>query len=381
MEENKDKVTTNTTTMTDIEIEESNHSNAGFNIGRDNNQQYDSHDVNDSYNNVTNNHYYQTKNEIESLPVNPLLNSNNRTWLKTMVGKRVKIWAYAVAEYQGDYDDEDGTIVRYTIINLHNKDSYVADHIQLDIPIDIYEETIQQKIIWTEGLVYEYANGTKQAIRADKVNISHSNKIIINEDFIPGLTIMNSNEEFRYNVKRMREFSATEKFEMLLTSINELNNLTNIPRNFLSNYIINHYMINYDPESINRADLNLLIKDEISTCEIMFIIYSVIKRLSDGRLITIRQTLEYISQLINGMHGLNKNQNPILLNTNHKIQKLGLTKRFKEFCNKHNLNEVTAYRYIRTRNLDFHYGVIDPIQAYCDAFEIIFHIDENNMLL
>lgn len=51
-----------------------------LNIGRDNNT--------NSYNTTINNNYYSSK-DIQSAPVDPILNSANRTKLRQMVGKEI----------------------------------------------------------------------------------------------------------------------------------------------------------------------------------------------------------------------------------------------------------------------------------------------------
>ena len=95
-------------------------------------------DNSQTYINIVNNIY-------KCNPSNSLKNSNNRTLLENMVGKQIQIWAYAIDEYKRLIDKETGdTMVRYTIINIHNKDKYIADHIQLDIPLDLYDPDIKK---------------------------------------------------------------------------------------------------------------------------------------------------------------------------------------------------------------------------------------------
>ena len=105
----------------------------------------------DSYNttnNINNNYYEINDINLISPKVNPCQNSNNRTLLKQMVGKRIQLWGYTVNEY--NYNNQ---YIRYTVINIHNKDCYIADHLQLNIPINKYDENIRHNLIWVEGIV------------------------------------------------------------------------------------------------------------------------------------------------------------------------------------------------------------------------------------
>jgi len=112
----------------------------------------DSFNTDNSFNTDSYNTYnYLTAINLQCPPVNPINNSNNRTMLKNMVGKQIQIWAYAVDEYCRFIDESTGEqMVRYTIINVHSSDNFIADHIQLNIPFDIYDEDIERKIIWTK---------------------------------------------------------------------------------------------------------------------------------------------------------------------------------------------------------------------------------------
>ena len=154
----------------------------------------------DNTNNSTNDSYNTTYNiNLNQYNFNPeidsIKNSNNRTLLKSLVGKPITIWAYAIDEYSRIKSNQ---LIRYTIINVHNQNHYIADHIQLQIPYEIYDENIRHKIIKVIGNVYEYEDKKtkemKQSITAERVIISNANDMYIaNPD-----TIRVKGVEFEY---------------------------------------------------------------------------------------------------------------------------------------------------------------------------------------
>ena len=107
-------------------IDGENNNNNNLTNNKDSYNDNSDNSINDSYN--INNYY------LNFPEVDPMENSNNRTLLKSKVGKNIKIWAYAMDEYKRPL--EDGTI-RYTVINIHNHNIYIADHIQLEIPYEL----------------------------------------------------------------------------------------------------------------------------------------------------------------------------------------------------------------------------------------------------
>ena len=131
----------------------------------------------------TTNNYYLTEFDCHFPEVDSMKNSNNRTLLKSMINKRIQVWAYAIDEYKRIPEEN---IIRYTVINLHNESNYIADHIQLQIPYEIYDKNIRHKIIYIDGIVKEYntSYGKKQSILANEINISCVNDLYINKDYI-----------------------------------------------------------------------------------------------------------------------------------------------------------------------------------------------------
>lgn len=303
--------------------------------------------------NSINNIYYNISDiSYNSDPVDSVHNSNIRTLLERKVGERIQIWAYSI-----DIFKTNDNYVQYTIVNVHNKDNYIADHIQLSIPHNIFNDDIHNKIIWVDGIVYEYDSryGKKQSIIADKVNISYCNDLHIHEDLIMQRKELTNDEAMAID-KKLQSLTAEEKFNLLTKYIDILNNLVpGMPRNFISNYIINQYTINNDPESINRADFNILRNDEKSIIDILFIICAIINMLSTGNVQNISNIFIYINWILNSMHGFPDDEN--MKNKSRKKVNSLYTKEFRDFCTDHNLNINRAYRYIMTRNLNFDGGV------------------------
>lgn len=329
-------------------------------IGNENTSNIIDNSINNIYYNISDINY-------NSDPVDSVNNSNIRTLLQRKVGERIQIWAYAIDTFKTD-----DKYVKYTIINIHNKDNYIADHIQLAIPHNIFNDDIHNKIIMVDGIVYEYDSryGKKQSIIADKVNISYCNDLHIHEDLIKQRKKLSDDEAMNVALK-LQSFTAEEKFNLLTKYIDILNNLVpGMPRNFISNYIINQYTINNDPESINRADLNILRNDEKSIIDILFIIGAIINMLSTGNAQNISNIFIYINWILNSMHGFPDDEN--MKNKSRKKVNSLYTKEFRDFCTDHNLNINRAYKYILTRNLDFDGGVLHKSDACKKALEILY---------
>ena len=325
-----------------------------------------------------NTYNYLTTINLQSPPVNPINNSNNRTMLKNMVGKQIQIWAYAVGEYCRFIDENTGEqMVRYTIINVHSSDNFIADHIQLNIPFDIYDEDIERKIIWAKGIIYEYETNhcIKQSILATDVNFSTANELTINSDFIkPKFT--GNEEDIEQTILDIAKYQPDEKFKLLLKANDYLNRLVlGMPKDFISNYIINQYMINENPDSMNRADLSLLRNDDVSILETTFLILSVAKRLSENKFVNMYFIFKYINSILNHMQGFDEEYNI----NNNKVKKF--PNQIKKFCDRHKLDCRKAYRYIKTRNSDFDGSTLNKAIAYHDALEVIYmDLQENNLL-
>ena len=326
-----------------------------------------------------NTYNYLTTINLQSPPVNPIINSNNRTMLKNMVGKQIQIWAYAVGEYCRFIDENTGEqFVRYTIINVHNSDNFIADHIQLDIPYDLYDEDIERKIIMINGYVYEYKSNhqiMKQSILATKIKISKTNELILNTDIVkPKFT--GNEEDIEQTILDIANYQPDEKFKLLLRANDYLNRLVlGMPKDFISNYIINQYMINENPDSMNRADLSLLRNDDVSILETTFLILSVAKRLSENKFVNMYFIFKYINSILNHMQGFDEEYNI----NNNKVKKF--QNKIKKFCDIHKLDCRKAYRYIKTRNSNFDGSTLNKAIAYHEALEIIYmDLQENNLL-
>lgn len=332
-----------------------------------------------SYNttNIYNNHYeqYNFNPEVDSIK-----NSNNRTLLKSLVGKPITIWAYAMDEYSRIKSKQ---LVRYTIINVHNQNQYIADHIQLDIPYEIYDENIRHKIIKVRGIVYEYEDKTtkemKQSIIAKELYISSANDFYIAEDFVKTINNITSEQVEQSAVMYASSFSPNQKFKLLENYIHELNELLpNMRTNFISDYIINQYLINYDPELMNLGNLSILRNKPNAITEITFLILSVIKRIGEG-MNDLNDVFNYINWILNDMQGLNEDEL-----YNNIVIKMRAPAKLVKFCkdNNLNLNIKKAYKFIKERNKDFHPGVLNKNEAYIDALQVLY-IDtiesQNNM--
>lgn len=346
-------------------IDGENNSNNNLTNNKDSYNDNSDNSINNSYN--INNYY------LNFPEVDPMENSNNRTLLKSKVGKNIKIWAYAMNEYKRPL--EDGTI-RYTVINIHTDNIYIADHIQLQIPYELYVkldngEDIRRKIIMIDGYVKEYKDGEKQTIRANKIKISNANNILINEDYIREIDDI-SNEQISEVIQKYNSMTPVDRFELLIKYIEELNHLLpRMPRDFISNYIINQYMINYDPESINDKSLDMIKNDAQNLGEITFLVLSVIHLISDG-VNDIHNIFRYITRVINDMQGL-KEENIGCTETRKLPFKNGKNKcDFEKFCDKHSLNPKKAYRFIMNRNRNFGPGLINKMDAFNKAVEILY---------
>lgn len=319
-----------------------------------------------SYNttNIYNNHYeqYNFNPEVDSIE-----NSNNRTILKSLVGKPITIWAYAINEYSRIKSKQ---LVRYTIINIHSQDQYIADHIQLQIPYEIYDENIRHKIILVRGTVYEYEDKNtkemKQSIIAKELYISNANHMYINKDFVK--TINNTTaENIDFIAKEYSLYSPSQKFEILRKYIDELNELLpNMRKNFISDYIINQYLINYDPESMNKGKTNILRNNVDAIVEITFLILSIIKRISEG-MNKINDIFNYINWILNDMQGLSESDIE-----NGKIIKMKPSNKFIQFCEDKNVNYKKAFMFVKKRNRNFHPGVLNKNEAYIDALQVLY---------
>lgn len=319
-----------------------------------------------SYNTTINNNYYSSK-DIQSAPVDPILNSANRTKLRQMVGKEIQVWGYAIAPYNGIH--EPGRI-KFTIINIHDSYNYISDHIQLNIPLDIYDNLdIERNLLMIKGVVYEYeSNGIlKQSIFANDIKISYANEIKINSDLVYDIYEVNQTDMDNM-LNKIASYSSDDKFKLLMDSIYKLNNIiVGLPKNFISDFIINQYTINYDPESINRADFNLLRNNQRALIDISFLILSVIKKVMMGSFNKLHMIFTYINWILNSMQGFKENDS--MKDMPLKLKRF--PKEFAEFCNDNNLKSKRAYKYIKTRNLNFDGKIMNKEYAYIDALELL----------
>lgn len=325
-----------------------------------------SYNTTNSYNTTVNNNYYSSK-DIESEPVDPILNSANRTKLRQMVGKQIQVWGYAIAPY---HHNTNSNLIRYTIINIHDSSNYISDHVQLGIPLDIYENLdIERNLLMIKGTVYEYENHgiLKQSIVANDIKISYVNEIKINYDFVYDIYEVNQTDMDNM-LNKIASYSPDDKFKLLMNSIYKLNNIIfGLPKNFISDYIINQYTINYDPESINRADFNLLRNNQRALIDISFLILSVIKKVMMGSFSNLHMIFTYINWILNSMQGFKENDS--MKNMPLKLKRF--PKEFAEFCNNNDLKSKKAYKYIKTRNLDFDGKIMNKEYAYIDALELL----------
>lgn len=326
-----------------------------------------SHNTDNSYNTTTiTNNYYSSK-DIQSEPVDPILNSANRTKLRQMVGKQIRVWGYAIAPYNGIH--EPGGI-KFTIINIHDSYNYISDHIQLTIPLDIYDNLdIERNLLMIKGIVYEYNTSgvLKQSIVANDIKISYANEIKINSDLIYDIYDVDQTD-MENMLNKIASYSPDDKFKLLMNSIYKLNNIIlGLPKNFISNYIINQYTINYDPESINRADFNLLRNNQRALIDITFLILSVIKKIMMSSFNNLYMIFTYINWILNSMQGFEENDS--MKDMPLKLKRF--PKEFAEFCKDNNLKSKSAYRYIKTRNLDFDGKVMNKEYAYIDALQLL----------
>lgn len=342
------------------EINESNIANKSHNTNN-------SHNTDNSYNTTTiNNNYYSSK-DIESEPVDPILNSANRTKLRQMVGKEIQVWGYAIAPY---HHNTNSNLIRYTIINIHDSSNYISDHVQLDIPLDIYDNLdIERNLLMIRGIVYEYNSSgvLKQSIVANDIKISYANEIKINSDFIYDIYDVD-HTDMENMLNKIASYSPDEKFKLLMDSIYKLNNIIlGLPKNFISDYIINQYTINYDPESINRADFNLLRNNQRALVDISFLILSIIKKIMTDSFNNLYMIFTYINWILNSMQGFKENDS--MKDMPLKLKRF--PKEFAEFCNNNNLKTKNAYKYIKTRNLNFDGKIMNKEYAYIDALQLL----------
>lgn len=331
------------------------------------NKSYNNNTTN-SYNTTVNNNYYSSK-DIQSEPVDPILNSANRTKLRQMVGKQIQVWGYAIAPYHHNINTN-SNLIRYTVINIHDSYNYISDHVQLDIPLDIYDNLeIERNLLMIKGTVYEYnsSGALKQSIVANDIKISYANEIKINSDLIYDMYDIDQTD-METMLNKIASYSPDDKFKLLMNSIYKLNNIiVGLPKNFISDFIINQYTINYDPESINRADFNLLRNNQRALIDISFLILSIIKKVMTDSFNNLYMIFTYINWILNSMQGFKENDS--MKDMPLKLKRF--PNEFVDFCKDNNLKSKSAYRYIKTRNLDFDGKVMNKEYAYIDALQLL----------
>lgn len=342
--------------------------NSKNDIKIDGNNNNTNNNIDKSTNYNTTNNYYLTEFDCHFPVVDSMKNSNNRTLLKSMVNKRIQVWAYAIDEYSRIPKEN---IIRYTVINLHNEDNYIADHIQLEIPYEIYDKDIRHKILYISGIVKEYntSYGKKQTILANEIRESYGNNLYINKDYIKQTNPLSVEQNLEV-LKIYKYYNPNEKFDLMMKYVNILDKIiSSMPKDFITNYIINQYTINYDPDSMNRGNYYMLRNDEDSIQDITFLIISIIKKLSEG-IDSINSIFKYINWIINDMQGLKEEY---LECKKLKLLPTGKGLPFTNFCEKHNLNINKAYRFIMNRNNNFGTSVLSKTDAYENALQILYY--------
>lgn len=260
---------------------------------------------------------------------------------------------------------------RILCLNVHHEMMFIADHIHVNIPLDLYYEIKHHSILIVEGYVkpYKRINGTED------YNI-YITEIISNRFGIENLTdnmfmmryinftkvehdkyLDKSNFEiFKTMLKRK---SKPELDSMLVTLFSMLDNglgsSNSLPNSFLSNFILTQYFLNERLFELmdHRYFINELSKD--SVIDLIKITSWIITRYNN----TIwgfdkwLQFFKEVSQVCDFIQGVNIN----LLSDNTKELKSIMTNNIKEFKKKCKIenNVGSLVQKIKLRHEDFRF--------------------------
>ena len=358
------------------------NNNSGFNSVGDKNKQYNNtRIINNYYGDMT---PEQLSKQARNQQAKPMLNGSERTILKTLVGRSIWIHCYVVGK-RSEYDE----YVLLTAINIRYRKQFVADHIHLKIPKELYNN-IDHKLLFVKGVVYEYENNgnssvlinTKQSLYVEEIKEIKSSDIRTDNQFINDLEL---NDEF-INDKEVKSLILNDlirkdkpddlMFYKLETNISLLESIlqkSEIPKGYITNYILNQYIINRNPNAINKEIQVLLECKKESAYEVSLIILAIIRRIKTKEITTLIDLFKFINSSLNSLHRLSRKIDPTMV-SNKKELRLQLERQneFKRICKEDRLNvdPYEAYRYIKDRNYNFGFNVIKCEDLINDALAV-----------
>ena len=317
-------------------------------------------------------------NMFNSKKKDSIKNMDNRTGLKRKVGKRLKLYAYTIGKYSNEiFNDGNGLyFYLYTVVNIHYENIYLCDHLNIKIPVDIFKDSLDGKLVVFKGVVEEYAND-KQSLVVDDIYVVSNGEIRIN-NLIPKMEPLyyNSNNHLKEVIDLYKNLPDHKKMLILKDSIRVVNQYLEgvLPSNFITNYIFTQYTINNSPDAIFKNDYSLIILSEKSISELTMISYALIYNLISNNIKTIKELFSYINGCLNLFQGVTHNMVGQKINSRKDLGKV-ITKKFMNFCDELNLKHFSSFRFIKYRNNNFGYRIEDNTTLILQALSILYSDD------
>lgn len=300
--------------------------------------------INNNNNTTINNYYYADKspNELEKAFENeqgkPMSNGAIRTILKEYAdtNSKITIVGYAIKMrdnyIEKDNEGQEHEYIMITTVNILYQKEFRADHLQLKVPIELYNNSLIGNIIIAHGEVYNYKDYRFEKIEKQSILVDKIRPMIIKD-----INILNNalnDLKLNYNItndKEVREIVLNDlikggderTFNILSDTINLLESIlrsSNIPDNFVIKYILNQYVINRNPREVNCSYKELLQCKRQSAYHCMLIILSLIKKIKDEEITNLTEIFKYINKCLNTLHGLNKKLSPFTCSTRKELE-------------------------------------------------------------
>ena len=303
--------------------------------------------VNNSFNTILNNYKIEINNNEQ------IGRKLERANMQNDIGSEVECYGYVIHKYSDEIYENN--YYRITLLNIHKDYIYYSDHIQMMIPITIYDEKLINSIIHFKGIVYSYDN-----------NRGYSIKLTELIDVVNHLKLGNMNIKYTddtqniiFNLFNKFYDDRSKLFDKLVHVINGYFMSNGIPCNFIPNFIFTQYYLNLRHVYLANNTLHKTNLVDSALNQFILLITSLLFKTVNGSINTIEDCMTYIIDMCSFYQGISSN--PFLIKkSKHMFKEYPELPKFIEDNKLENVDIGSMFVKIRNRVKYFSATFYDP---------------------
>lgn len=262
-----------------------------------------------------------------------------------------------------------------TCINVHSNYKFMTDHIHVNFPEKLYDDSDAYSLMKVKGIVYEYTrtNGTKDYSMIVTEILNRSNRML---GVVKNIFGVKFNKFDRGSIdiymNKIEEMDNNQLSELVVREVESIDSFLSASDmffpGFISNSIFTYYFLNTKLDYLEQQKLCVRYLPNEVLIDLGLLFSTVIRGINAGEIYLWRHLFKKVSEICNVLQGVEKD---LLMKTKSNRKDYDIIDiNIKEFSNKIEAEQVKKnFTKIRIRNKDFGYLYPENVEEFKDAMK------------